>query len=77
MDSERRLHIPGNVPEEFAQAVATILLLGVAGGEVWDRIYLYPPDVSLDWIDGILRSNEAAGLVRPDIVWWEHQVRGH
>ena len=77
MSNERRLHIPGDVPEEFAQAVATVLLLGIAGRAVWDRIYEYPPDTSLAWIRGILGSNEATGLARPDIRWWEHQLRGH
>ena len=33
MASERRLHIPGEVPEDFANAVVTILLFGIAGEE--------------------------------------------
>ncbi len=73
----RRLHIPGDVPEDFAHAVATILLLGIAGGDLWDRIYRYPPEQSLEWIKGILRSNETSGLVRADVDWWENQVKGH
>lgn len=77
MEPERRLHIPGNIPEDFAQAVATILLLGIAGGNTWDMIYRHPPETSLSWIAGILNANERAGLVHPDIEWWEHQLRGH
>jgi len=77
MASERRLHIPGNVPEDFAHAVATVLLLGMAGRPTWDVIYSHPPETSLVWIEGILRSNDPAGLVHPEMEWWEHQVRGH
>jgi hypothetical protein len=77
MTHERRLHIPGDVPEDFAHAVATILLLGVAGRDVWNRIYRYPPDISLDWIQGILEMNDIAGLVHSEIQWWENQLRGH
>ena len=75
--SGRRLQIPGEVPEEFAHAVATILLLGVAGGDMWDRIYRHPPEVSLGWIEGILKVNEKTGLLHSDIGWWRHQVLGH
>jgi len=77
MDSGRRLHIPVNVPEEFAHAVATVLLLGMAGGPAWEVIYLQPAETSLEWIEGILRANDPTGLVHADLTWWEHQVRGH
>ncbi|MBI4964312.1 MAG: hypothetical protein HY913_13630 [Desulfomonile tiedjei] len=77
MGSERRLNIPKTVPEEFAHAVATVLLLGIAEGRVWDSIYGYPPEMSLAWIESILDANDPAGLVHPDLEWWEHQVLGH
>jgi hypothetical protein len=77
MASERRLNIPKNVPEQFAHAVVTVLLLGMAAGAAWDVIYGPPPEVSLAWIEGILAANDPAGLVHPDIQWWEHQVLGH
>jgi len=77
MNTERRLHIPSYVPEEFAHAVATVLLLGIAGGQAWDMIYHHPPDVSLAWIADILKSNDSTGLVHTDLEWWEHQLRGH
>jgi hypothetical protein len=77
METGRRLHIPGNVPEDFAQAVATILLLGVAGGNAWDLIYRHPPETSLAWIREILKLNDPWGLVHPELEWWEHQVQGH
>jgi hypothetical protein len=77
MISERRLHIPGQVPEDFAHAVVTVLLFGIAGGNAWDRIYSHTPDESLAWIDNILKANDTSGLVHSDIGWWEHQLRGH
>lgn len=77
MPSERRLNIPKNVPEEFAHAVATVLLIGMAAGTAWDSIYSHPPDISLAWIEGILEANDSSGLVHPDLKWWEYQVRGH
>jgi len=77
MSEARRLFIPGQVPEEFADAVATILLLGVAGRDLWDRILMAPPEKALAWIRGILDANETAGLVHADIQWWRHQVYGH
>jgi hypothetical protein len=77
MEYGRRLFIPSHVPEDFAGAVATVLLLGVAEGDLWDLIYRYPPEESLEWISGILKANETDGLVHPDIQWWEHQVCGH
>jgi hypothetical protein len=77
MGSERLLNIPKNVPEAFAHAVATVLLLGIGAGKAWDSIYSHPPDVSLAWIEGILEANDPAGLVHADFEWWEHQVRGH
>jgi len=77
MGTARRLHIPGNIPADFAQAVVTILLLGVAGGNVWDLIYSHPPETSLGWIKGILGANDPGGLVHPELEWWEYQVRGH
>lgn len=77
MSNGRRLHIPGSVPEDFAQAVATVLLLGMAGGDAWDCIFRYPPTSSLTWIRDILNSNETEGLVRSDIEWWEKQLKGH
>jgi hypothetical protein len=77
MLSERRLNIPKNVPEEFAHAVATVLLLGMAAGAAWDSIYSHPPDISLAWIEGILEANDNSGLVHPDFRWWELQIRGH
>jgi hypothetical protein len=73
----RQLRIPGNVPEDFANAVATVLLLGIAGSGAWDVIFRYSAQESLVWIDGILRANDSAGLVHPDLKWWEHQLRGH
>lgn len=77
MASERRLHIPGNVPEDFAHAVATVLLLGVAARDMWDTIYSHPPETSLAWIEGILKANDTSGMVHPDLAWWDHQLRGH
>lgn len=74
---ERRLVIPKEVPADFAHAVATILLLGIAGGELWEEVYDYAPEVSLTWIRAILSSNERKGLVHPDIGWWECQLKGH
>lgn len=74
---ERRLHIPGDVPEDFADAVATVLLLGIAGGSAWDKIYRHSPEKSLAWIASILRANDTAGLVHSDLDWWERQLRGH
>jgi hypothetical protein len=77
MADGRRLRIPGNVPEEFANAVATVLLLGIAGSGAWDLIYHPSPEESLAWIKGILKANDSVGLVHPDIRWWEYQLRGH
>jgi hypothetical protein len=73
----RLLQIPSEIPEDFAQAVATFLILGMAGQEMWDRIFLESPEKSLGWIEGILRSNLTFGLHHSDIKWWELQVRGH
>jgi hypothetical protein len=77
MSAPRQLHIPADVPEDFANAVATVLLLGIAGSGVWDLIFQPPPDTSLAWIEGILRANNSRGLVHPQLQWWELQVRGH
>lgn len=77
MNTERRLHIPGEIPEDFAEAVAVVLLLGMAGDNIWDVIYRHPPETSLAWIEEILDANDSAGLVHPDLDWWEHQLRGH
>jgi hypothetical protein len=77
MIPERRLHIPGEVPEDFANAVVTVLLFGIAGGSAWDKIYSHTPDESLAWIDNILKANDTSGLVHTDIQWWKHQIRGH
>jgi hypothetical protein len=77
MSDGRRLHIPDSVPEEFAQAVATILLLGIAGQQIWEEIYRYPPETSLTWIEEILEANDSDGLLHPSIEWWENQVLGH
>lgn len=77
MAVERRLQIPQDVPEDFANAVATVLILGVAGGSAWDIIYHHPPDRSLDWINSILKSNDTADLLHADLKWWERQLRGH
>ncbi len=77
MSYGRRLHIPRSVPEDFAQAVVTVLLLGIAGGDAWDCIYGYPPESSLAWIEDILNANETTGLVRCEMAWWENQVKGH
>jgi hypothetical protein len=77
MPNERRLHIPSEIPEDFANAVATVLLLGIAGATAWDKIYVHPPEKSLEWIEIILQSNDPTGLVHSEIEWWEHQLRGH
>jgi hypothetical protein len=77
MTEGRRLHIPAHVPEDFANAVAMVLILGIAGGPAWDKIYKHPPDISLAWIESILNSNDTTGLVHTEIEWWEHQLRGH
>ena len=77
MEAARRLHIPGDVPEDFAHAVATVLLLGIAGGNTWEMIYQHPLETSLTWIEGILNANDPSGLVHPDLEWWEYQLRGH
>jgi hypothetical protein len=77
MSTERRLHIPGDVPEDFANSVVTILLLGIAGGNAWDKIFNQPPQRSLAWISGILKANDTSGLVHSDLKWWEYQVMGH
>jgi len=77
MANERRLHIPKDVPEDFANAVATLLLLGIAGAQAWDKIYIHPPETSLDWIERILASNDMTGLVHTDIEWWGYQLGGH
>lgn len=74
---ERRLHIPGDVPEDFADAVATVLILGIAGGAAWDEIFKHPPKKSLSWIASILRANDTSGLIHSDLDWWERQLRGH
>lgn len=73
----RRLHIPTGVPPDFAHAVATVLLLGIAGGHTWDLIYEYPIETSLAWIEGILEANDPTGLVHSDLEWWQHQLQGH
>lgn len=77
MISERRLSIPNEVPEEFAHAVATVLLLGIAGRDAWDEIYSYPPEASLSWIESILEANETSDLVHSDVRWWQNQLMGH
>jgi len=77
MSTARRLNIPGYIPEDFAHAVATVLLLGIAASAMWEDIFRHPPDLSLSWIQGILEANDAAGLVHSDIHWWEYQLRGH
>ncbi len=77
MSNERRLHIPRDVPEDFANAVATILILGIAGAHAWEKIYVHPPEKSLEWIESILKSNDLSGLVHSEIEWWEHQLLGH
>jgi hypothetical protein len=77
MGTERQLNIPGYVPEGFAQAVATVLLLGIAASAMWEEIFTPPPETSLSWIEGILGANDVTGLVHSDISWWEHQLRGH
>jgi hypothetical protein len=77
MKHGRQLHIPGNVPSDLAHAVATILLLGIAGGNLWDCIYSYPPENVLAWVEGILQANDTSGLVHSDLRWWENQVLGH
>lgn len=74
---ERRLIIPREVPEDFAHSVATILLLGIGGADLWENIYRYSPEVSLSWIGAILDSNETRGLVHTDLRWWECQLKGH
>ncbi len=76
-DLERRLFIPTEVPEDFANAVATVLLLGIAAGAAWDQIYRYNADESLAWIGSILESNDLTGMVHTDMNWWESQIRGH
>lgn len=73
----RRLNIPGQVPEDFANAVATLLILGIAGAPTWDLIYSHAPEKSLAWIEGILKANDTSGLVHSDLRWWEYQLRGH
>lgn len=77
MYTERRLNIPSHIPEDFAQAVATVLILGAAARAVWDSIYSHPPETSLSWIEAILEANDPWGLVHTDLSWWEHQLRGH
>jgi len=77
MASGPQLHIPSVIPEDFAQAVATVLLLGFAARENWDAIYRHPPDESLAWIEGILKANDTSRLVHSDLEWWKHQLRGH
>jgi hypothetical protein len=77
MANERRLHIPRDIPEDFANAVATVLLLGIAGAQAWEKIYAHPPETSLEWVESILKSNDLTGLVHSDIEWWENQLRGH
>jgi hypothetical protein len=77
MYPERRLNIPIDIPEDFAQAVATILILGAAARNVWDLIYNHSPETSLAWIEAILEANDTWGLMHPDLSWWEHQLRGH
>jgi len=44
---------------------------------MWDTIYNHPPETSLAWIESILKANDTSGMVRPDIQWWGHQLRGH
>ncbi|HTY25809.1 MAG TPA: hypothetical protein VMC85_21960 [Desulfomonilaceae bacterium] len=75
--SDRLLHIPGNVPEDFANAAVTVLLLGIAAAHQWDLIYCHPPEESLPWIESILKANDTSGMVHTDLKWWEHQLRGH
>jgi hypothetical protein len=76
-DIGRHLRIPREIPEDFADAVATLLILGMARREVWDTIYQVRPEKALAWIRAILEANELSGLLHPDMLWWENQVRGH
>lgn len=75
--SERRLLIPRYVPEDFADAAATILILGIADRSAWECLYSYPADTSLSWIRSILEANAKQGLVHSELKWWENQLRGH
>ena len=73
----RQLRIPADVPEDFANAVATVLLLGTAAASQWERIHRHPPQRSLGWIKAILMANDTSGMVHAELKWWEHQLRGH
>lgn len=75
--SDRRLLIPHNIPEDFAHAAATILILGMADRSAWDCLYSYPAEISLAWIRGILEANPKQGLLHAEPMWWENQLRGH
>ncbi len=77
LPEDRQLRIPSDVPEDFANAVVTVLLLGTAAASQWDRIHRQPLQKSLNWIKAIIWANDTAGMVHADPVWWEHQLRGH
>ncbi|MFH0821746.1 MAG: hypothetical protein V2B18_03275 [Pseudomonadota bacterium] len=77
MTGARQLKVPMHVPEDFAQSVTTILILGFGGTGAWDVILVHPPGSALGWIRDILRMNEMEGLVHPEIEWWERQIQGH
>ncbi len=75
--ADGQLRIPCDVPEDFANAVVTLLLLGIAAAHQWDLIYCYPPEKSLPWIKGILKMNDTSVMTHTNVEWWEHQLRGH
>jgi hypothetical protein len=75
--SDRQLRIPGDVPEDFANAVVTALLLGIAATHQWDVIYRHPPETSLPWIENILKINDTSSMMHTDLNWWRYQLRGH
>ncbi len=77
IQSDRQLRIPGDVPEDFANSVVTLLLLGIAAAHQWDVIFFYPPEKSLNWISAILKVNDTAGMTHTDLQWWEYQLLGH
>ena len=77
MAEQRRLVIPQNVPEDFANAVATVLMLGIASRAAWEHIYQYTAEQSMEWIAGILEYNDLTGLVHTDLTWWRSQITGH
>jgi hypothetical protein len=77
MRADRQLRIPGDVPEDFANAVVTLLLLGIAAAHQWDLIYHHPPEISLSWIESILKINDTSAMTHTDLDWWKRQLRGH